>query len=175
MRIGFWVDKAALRFRAGLVCDPNAYQGGFNWDETMFKHYDVPLLRREAHHLSIRWPTEKLSYYSPASTRGVLNKLLIALDLRTAYHFTITHGDVWAFWARDGAALTAKGQGKWRNQHLEAGDWYPLIEGELARMALNAERKLMRKQATITLATDTAPLGRRPRVSGAVVKTVVTV
>ena len=142
--LAYWAHKATLEFRNNTeAVDMNGFYASFNIDGDVLWCSDVPLLRREAHHFSIRWPSEGLAHwYAPATTRAVLNAMLNGLSLRASYRFTITFEDKPSFWMRE--------RGKWRDQNLVMGEWCALVDGELARMALHAERRAARKAANIT-------------------------
>lgn len=87
-----------------------------------------PILRRHESGFEICWPKNLYSYgASQLTQRSILNGVLKGLQLHHWYRFSI-HGRAPCFWMKDM-------RGTFRRQPFSHNTWYPLIEGDLARLA----------------------------------------
>jgi hypothetical protein len=94
----------------------------------------------------IRWPAD-MHIAKLSTLRGVLNGLLRGLRMghdtrplfyagsrnESGYVFTLHRQITPKFWCYEG--------GKWKDQHMTIGEWMPIVEGELARMAMAEARR----------------------------------
>jgi len=117
---------AAMRYRRG---DVFLYRE-FRSDGAVLRFDHEPLVQRSTEgELAIRWPTYATD---PATLRSVLNGILRGLELRHAYSYALRSLEPLMF---------CKLHGKWRFYHLTVDEWTPITYGELAQLALYAERR----------------------------------